>query len=419
MRVESGVAIARNLQLDRTGLGQHRLAADAAAPVRAAGSSLALRLFQTTSLAYGTVQRLYDGAHVVAEYDGFGNMQRRFFWGTNADEPLIQDEGGQLNCSATRVLRSDELGSVVAAADCWGNLQVANTYDEYGIPGSGNWGRYQYTGQAWIPDLGMSYYKARFYSPTLGRFMQTDPTGYADGPNWYAYAANNPVNVTDPSCLNTVEGVDVNAQPSGGIGCIGCGGGGGGGEISNSSGGGFTPTTAVAEFVLAATPKPSTSMTVTAISYTPQSTTVSMVTVTGHRYSRTNQVCNVALKSQQRGDLLRRFAVPGYEGLPLSNGTYFANVEGLPGGFVNTQVFNGYNTVINTTTQAHLFVGTVERDIFSTNSGTFITTTGMGNAGSSALGQARDGINQFSGPGIFNFGDANSALYAKLFYPGC
>jgi RHS repeat-associated protein len=157
------------------------------------------RLFQTTSLAYGTVQRLYDGAHVVAEYDGLGNMQRRFFWGTNADEPLIQDEGGQLNCSGTRVLRSDELGSVVAAADCWGNLQVVNTYDEYGIPGSGNWGRYQYTGQARIPDLGMSYYKARLYSPTLGRFMQTDPIGYGDGPNWYVYVHNNPVNGSDSS----------------------------------------------------------------------------------------------------------------------------------------------------------------------------------------------------------------------------
>jgi RHS repeat-associated protein len=29
-------------------------------------------------------------------------------------------------------------------------------------------------------------YKARTYSPTLGRFLQTDPAGYPDGPNWYA-----------------------------------------------------------------------------------------------------------------------------------------------------------------------------------------------------------------------------------------
>jgi hypothetical protein len=99
--------------------------------------------------------------------------------------------------------------------------------------------------------------------------MQTDPIGYAEGPNWCAYAANNPVNVTDPSGLDTVDRVDVNGQAcGGGAGCTGCGGG--GGEISNSSGGGFTPTTTLAGFAVTATPKPSTSMTVTAISYTPE-----------------------------------------------------------------------------------------------------------------------------------------------------
>lgn len=44
----------------------------------------------------------------------------------------------------------------------------------------------------------MYYYKARFYSPTLGRFMQTDPTGYDDGPNWYNYVGGDPLNKKDP-----------------------------------------------------------------------------------------------------------------------------------------------------------------------------------------------------------------------------
>ncbi len=59
---------------------------------------------------------------------------------------------------------------MIAITDASGASIATNSYDEYGIPRYGNQGRFQFTGQKWFSNIGLYDFKARMYSPTLGRF---------------------------------------------------------------------------------------------------------------------------------------------------------------------------------------------------------------------------------------------------------
>ncbi len=78
-----------------------------------------------------------------------------------------------------------------------------------------------YTGQRQIAELGIYHYNARFYSPTLGRFLSADTlmSGFANPQNLnrYSYVKNNPINASDPTghyCVGDLEGcVDETGEP--------------------------------------------------------------------------------------------------------------------------------------------------------------------------------------------------------------
>jgi RHS repeat-associated protein len=161
----------------------------------------------------------YSGPDLLAEYGVVGSdagvLHRRYVPGPGTDEVVVWYDSA--DTTMRRWLLTDRQGSVTAVTDVNANVLAVNTYDEYGAPpgpgpGNLNLGRFQYTGQIWIPELGLYHYKARDYSPYLGRFMQTDPIGYKDGLNWYAYVGDDPVDGSDPSGDDCVPGTSPLVQ---------------------------------------------------------------------------------------------------------------------------------------------------------------------------------------------------------------
>jgi RHS repeat-associated protein len=176
----------------------------ASAPTAVSLSYDPLGRLQTSTAGGVTTNYLYDGDALVAEYDGSGNILRRYVPGPGVDEPVLWYEGA--GASGRRWLHADDLGSVIAYSDTSANPQATYVYGPFGEPSVWSGSRYRYTGQLMIPEAHLYNYKARVYDPGLGRFLQTDPVGYSSDINTYAYAGNDSINGSDPSGELTCKG---------------------------------------------------------------------------------------------------------------------------------------------------------------------------------------------------------------------
>jgi RHS repeat-associated protein len=146
----------------------------------------------------GTTQYLYDGVNPVQELSGTAASANLLTGGVDEYFQRTDSAGG-------RSFLTDALGSTLALADSTGTVQTSYTFEPFGnttATGAATTNSFAYTGRELDP-TGLYFYRARYYSPTLQRFISEDPLGLKAGPHAYAYAWNNPINLVDPLGLES------------------------------------------------------------------------------------------------------------------------------------------------------------------------------------------------------------------------
>ncbi|MCA9047934.1 MAG: RHS repeat-associated core domain-containing protein, partial [Planctomycetaceae bacterium] len=137
--------------------------------------------------------------NVVAEYDSAGNPIRRFVYG--------QGLAGRLDADGDRFyFQHDGVGNTVTVTDGAGSVADSYAYLPFGDilstsetePNS-----FQFGGMFGLTSAGagLTFMRARYYDPTIGRFLQEDPLGIAGDINSYRYVGNNPISFADPTGL--------------------------------------------------------------------------------------------------------------------------------------------------------------------------------------------------------------------------
>ncbi len=157
---------------------------------------------------------VYEGDDIVEERLSSGSTTQNFHAARLDDHLGTKDTSG-----AVAYFAKDHLGSVRDVVNGSGAVTLRRDYDPFGnLLSGGSQSGYGYTGREWDAALGLNYFRARYYAPTMGTFISEDPAAYTDGLSLYAYVSANPVKLADPTGMQWSP--PTPSQPPGcGSGC--------------------------------------------------------------------------------------------------------------------------------------------------------------------------------------------------------